>query len=147
MEENKEIIEDQKEKEEEVKKVKEEEFNEIKNEEDESNQLLNENKDNINGQKKEPLINNNENIEIKYDNDNHDNLKNINNDNNLENNQNLIITDYIITIQYSKILHIPYFIFGNMLNFYFPCHKFETKVINLSQMPTPPFAIVITDCK
>ena len=155
MEENKEITDDKIEKD--VEKEKDEEFNEIKNEEEESKQLLIEkdknediniiNKDINNEQKKESLINNKEIIEIKSDNDNHDIPKNIKNEQNLENNPNLMITDYLITIQYSKVFHIPYFIFGNMLNFYFPFHKFEKKVINLSQMPTPTFAIVITQYK
>jgi len=149
MEENKDIIiENKGEKEEEIKKG---EYNGIKNEEDEKNQLLNEKDKNeelniINKDKneniKETLINNNDKIEI--NNNNIDN--NINN--NIENkNKNLMITDYLITIQYSKIFHIPYFFFGNMINFFPPCHKFEKKKINLSQMPTPPFAIVITQCK
>ena len=83
-------------------------------------------------------------------NDNEKNWNNnqINNIKNIENNNNnLVIGDYLITIQYTKIFHIPYFIFGNIFNFYCPCKKFNSQVINLSQMPTPPFGIVVNDCK
>ena len=62
-------------------------------------------------------------------------------------NKNTMITDYIIKMQYSKFLHIPYFIFGNVLHLYCPCSKFNSERINLSKMPTPPFAITITGCK
>ena len=62
-------------------------------------------------------------------------------------NKNTMITDYIIKIQYSKFLRIPYFIFGNVLHFYCPCSKFKSERINLSKMPTPPFAITINGCK
>jgi len=62
-------------------------------------------------------------------------------------NKNTMITDYIIKIQYSKFLHIPYFIFGNVLHLYCPCYKFKSEKINLSKMPTPPFAITINGCK
>ena len=62
-------------------------------------------------------------------------------------NKNTMITDYIIKIQYSKFLHIPYFIFGNVLHLFCPCSKFKSERINLSKMPTPPFAISITGCK
>ena len=62
-------------------------------------------------------------------------------------NKNTMITDYIIKIQYSKFLHIPYFIFGNVLHLYCPCHKFKSERINLSKMPTPPFAISLNGCK
>ena len=61
--------------------------------------------------------------------------------------ENSIVGDYLITIQYTIYLHIPYFIFGNILNFYYPCYKFKSNQIYLSQMPTPPFGIVITQCK
>ena len=66
--------------------------------------------------------------------------------NNIENEKN-IIEDYLITIQYTKYFNIPYFIFGNMLNFYCPCYKFKTKIINLSKIPNPPFGIIIPECK
>ena len=62
-------------------------------------------------------------------------------------NLNLIIGDYLITIKKSKLLHIPYFTFGNVLNFYFFCQNFKSDKIKLSQMPTPPFGIIIEECK
>ena len=101
------------------------ENNENQNGEDENNNLL----------PKNDIVNNEASIGLK-------------NGNNIESNENdLIIGDYIITIQYSKLFHIPYFKFGNMLNFYCPCYKFKSPEINLSQMPTPPFGIVTNQCK
>ena len=66
-----------------------------------------------------------------------------------KNNENLnkIITDYIITIQYTKFLKIPYFIFADIIHFYFPCQKFNLKEIKLSEIPTPPFALIAKECK
>ena len=57
------------------------------------------------------------------------------------------INEYLITIQYSKCLHIPYFIFSNIFHFYFPCKRFHSNQIKLSEMPTPPFAVVRSECK
>jgi len=62
-------------------------------------------------------------------------------------NNNQEIYDYLINIQYSKIFHFPYFYFGNIFHFYFPCQKFSSNQVKLSEMPTPPFAIVRTECK
>ena len=141
MEENNQIISDDKKEEEECK--------------NEENKLLLENNknDNINDNKNEK-INDTEEKEFKigepFLNDNAKNWNNgpINNiNNNIENNNNLVIGDYLITIQYTKMFHIPYFIFGNIFNFYCPCKKFKSPVINLSQIPTPPFGVVLTDCK
>ena len=87
----------------------------------------------------EPFLNANVNL-------NNGEINNINNNIDKKNN-NAIIGDYLVTIQYTKILHIPYFVFGNICNFYCPCKKFKSKAINLSQMPTPPFGIVVNDCK
>ena len=146
------------------------ENNENQNGEDENNNLLPKNdivnneasiglKNGNNEEDKNNIVNNvNDNIENKIDNDNIEEDKNplikkdneniIKNGNNIENNENdLIIGDYIITIQYTKLFHIPYFKFGNMLNFYCPCYKFKSPEINLSQMPTPPFGIVTNQCK
>lgn len=100
----------------------------IDNEKDEEENLLNNNKDIINSKEKEEIINNiNNKVEDK--------------------NPNLIIGDYLITIKKSKLLHIPYFTFGNVLNFYFFCQNFKSDKIKLSQMPTPPFGIIIEECK
>ena len=164
--------ENEKEKErEEINEIKE--YNKSKNGENENNNLLLKNdKDNVeasiglkngnNEKDKNNLINNendinenkinNNNIEedknplIEKDNENNENS--IKNGNNIENNEkDLIIGDYIITIQYTKLFHIPYFKFGNIVNFYFPCYKFKSAEINLSEMPTPPFGIVTSQCK
>ena len=134
------------------------EDNKENNEEEESNKLLNEeeknndiNSNNINEENK---VNNNENMENKQNiidttnNTNNNLIINPNTNTNTENkNGNLIIGDYLITIQYSKLLHIPYFKFGNMLHFYCPCFKFKSNKITLSQMPTPPFGINTAECK
>ena len=115
---------------------------EIKNEEDNKKLLIEEDNKNINIKNSDNYINK-QNTETLLSKDNI-----INTNNNIENeNKNVIISDYIISIQYSKILHIPYFIFGNMLFFFCPCYKFKSEIINLSQMPTPPFGIVISECK
>lgn len=136
------------------------EDNKENNEEEESNKLLNEeeknnfiNGNNINVENKEPIVNNNENMENKQNiintmNNNNNLIINSNTNTNTANiNGNLIIGDYLITIQYTKLLHIPYFKFGNMLHFYCPCFKFKSNKITLSQMPTPPFGINTEQCK
>lgn len=64
-----------------------------------------------------------------------------------ENSNETVITDYLITIQYTKYFKIPYFIFSKIIHFYFPCTKFQSGQINLSQIQTPPFAIVTEGCK
>ena len=99
----------------------------------------NENENIINTKNEEVILTNNnkENIEVKNEQQVNNNIKN----------ENTIISDYLITIQYTKYFNIPYFIFGNMLNFYCPCHEFKSKVVNLSQIPTPPFGICISECK
>ena len=115
--------------------IKDEECNNLLTEKDK-----NENEEEFIKVKSEEVIltnNNKENIEVK-------NEKQINNN---TKNENGIIQDYLITIQYTKYFHIPYFIFGNMVNFYCPCYKFNSKIINLSQIPTPPFGINISECK
>lgn len=117
----------------------------LKDEDEECNNLLtekdkNENEEEFIKVKNEKVIltnNNKENIDVK-------NEQQINNN---TQNENAIIQDYLITIQYTKYFHIPYFIFGNMVNFYCPCYKFNSKIINLSQIPTPPFGINISECK
>jgi len=117
----------------------------LKDEDEECNNLLtekdkNENEEEFIKVKNEEVIltnNNKENIDVK-------NEQQINNN---TQNENAIIQDYLITIQYTKYFHIPYFIFGNMVNFYCPCYKFNSKIINLSQIPTPPFGINISECK
>ena len=80
---------------------------------------------------------------------------NISTENNVINNADIIMDlngknrtiDHLITIQYSKIFRFPYFIFGGMLHFYCPRKKFASNPIKLSEMPTPPFAVVRTECK
>ena len=127
--------------------------NKLENIEDEINNLLPEN-DNTN------IIQININKNNNFEPNKERNIKTKNSMNNINNNtfinieenkkikdENLIVGDYLITIQYTKYLHIPYFIFGNILNFYCPCYKFKSNQIYLSQMPTPPFGIVITQCK
>ncbi len=76
-----------------------------------------------------------------------DNDKDEFNKNDIEKEKNTIITDYLITIQYTKYFNIPYFIFSKIIHLYFPCTKFQMGQINLSQIPTPPFAIVTEGCK
>ena len=86
--------------------------------------------------------------EEKKDEENKENIIDENlNINNNQNYPNQEILEHIITIKYSKILHIPYFIFGNMFFFYFPFKRFPSDQINLSEMPTPPFAVVRKECK
>ena len=106
---------------------------------------------------KENIINDNEKMLINEDNKENNIIipkkeeiieKNIN----INNNQNQIqsnqeILEHIITIKYSKILKIPYFIFGNIFHFYFPFKRFPSDQIRLSEMPTPPFAVVRKECK
>lgn len=118
-----------------------------------NNNIINE-EENIN------LLNDNENnesinaIKIKDDNINPgikesllknkiDEIPKINNNEN----EKKIICDYVMTIQYTKFMKIPYFIFGNIINIYFPGYKFESQQINLSQIPTPPFTITKNGCK
>ena len=61
-------------------------------------------------------------------------------------NQNEVF-DYLIKIKYSKFLCIPYFYFGNIFHFYFSCQSFSSNPIKLSKIPTPPFAIIRSECK
>ena len=128
-------------------------YNKLENIEDEINNLLPENH---NTNIIQININKNNNLEPKkeriIETKNSMNNININTFINSEENkkikdENSIVGDYLITIQYTIYLHIPYFIFGNILNFYYPCYKFKSNQIYLSQMPTPPFGIVITQCK
>ena len=118
--------------------IKDEECNNLLTEKDKNE---NENEEEFIKVKNEEVIltnnNNKENIEVKNEQQINNNTKN----------ENGIIQDYLITIQYTKYFHIPYFIFGNMVNFYCPCYKFNSKIINLSQIPTPPFGINISECK
>ena len=120
------------------------EYNEIPNEEDEDNNLLPKNDDKNNDEQKEES-----NKEVLNSNNNNINTNSIINpeEKNEIKDENLMVGDYLITILYTKYLHIPYFIFGNIFNFYFPCKKFKSNQIYLSQMPTPPFGIVMTQCK
>ena len=118
-----------------IDNIKDEECNNLLTEKDK-----NENEEEFIKAKNEEVIltnNNKENIDVK-------NEQQINNN---TTNENAIIQDYLITIQYTKYFHIPYFIFGSMVNFYYPCYKFKSKIINLSQIPTPPFGINISECK
>ena len=106
---------------------------------------------------KENIINDNEKMLINEDNkDNNiiiskkeeiieENININNNQNQIQPNQEIL--EHIITIKYSKILKIPYFIFGNIFHFYFPFKRFPSEQIRLSEMPTPPFAIVRKECK
>ena len=144
-EENKkeEIIDEEKIDEEKIEENKKEENN--KNEEKKEEEKKDEeNKENI----KEKIFINEDNKENniiipKKENIIDENL-NINNNQNYPNQE---ILEHIITIKYSKILHIPYFIFGNMFHFYLPFKRFPSDQINLSEMPTPPFAVVRKECK
>lgn len=69
------------------------------------------------------------------------------NTNTYNDNQNKNETfDHLITIKYSKIFRIPYFIFGGVFHFYFPCKSFPSNPIKLSEMPTPPFAVIRSEC-
>ena len=118
--------------------------------------LINE-KENIDEENKENNINDNEKMLINEDNkDNNiiiskkeeiieENININNNQNQIQQNQEIL--EHIITIKYSKILKIPYFIFGNIFHFYFPFKRFPSDQIRLSEMPTPPFAVVRKECK
>ena len=126
--------------------IEKEDINENKdniNDEESNNLLIKKDKnvnENIINTKNEEIIltnNNKENIEVKNEQQVINNIKN----------ENTIIGDYLITIQYTKYFKIPYFIFGNTVNFYCPFHGFKSKIINLSQIPTPPFGICISECK
>ena len=89
-------------------------------------------------------------IEIEENKNNEqNNEQNVNNNNNdlVKQNNNVMIKDYLITIQYTKLFKIPYFIFDNIINIYFPCCKFNSETVKLSQMPTPPFCIIKNICK
>lgn len=72
---------------------------------------------------------------------------NTNTNQNQENENQTLIYDYIITIQYSKFLCIPYFYFRNIIYFYFPCQSFLSNKIKLSELSTPPFAVIRSECK
>ena len=117
------------------KNNKENSTNIIQNIVEEKNSLIN----------KTNNINENINSNILLSND--ENIMNTNNiiNQKMENNKEII--DYFITIQYSKLLHIPYFKFGNIFHFYFPCKHFTSNQIKLSEMPTPPFAVIRSECK
>ena len=142
MEEKEEIVEDNKD-DEKLIYNKDEDHNKIKNEEEDDKLLIKEEnkEDNIinNDIKNNDIIIKEENNEQKNDNNNNNNLK--------TQNSKEMITDYLIKIQYTKLFRFPYFIFCNMINIYFPCYKFESETIYLTQMPTPPFCIVKNDCK
>ena len=105
----------------------------------ENDEIINEIK--LKDELKESLLNNNDESNTK-------DIKEeiIKNDDNNENG-NKIITDYIITIQYTKLLKIPYFIFADIIHFYFPCQKFNLNEIKLSEISTPPFAVITKECK
>ena len=106
---------------------------------------------------KENIINDNEKMLINEDNKDNNIIipkkeEIIEENVNINNNQNQIqpnqeILEHIITIKYSKILKIPYFIFGNIFHFYLPFKRFPSDQIRLSEMPTPPFAVVRKECK
>ena len=106
---------------------------------------------------KENIINDNEKMLINEDNKDNNIIipkkeEIIDENVNINNNQNQIqpnqeILEHIITIKYSKILKIPYFIFGNIFHFYLPFKRFPSDQIRLSEMPTPPFAVVRKECK
>ena len=106
---------------------------------------------------KENIINDNEKMLINEDNKENniiipkkeeiiqENININNNQNQIQQNQEIL--EHIITIKYSKILKIPYFIFGNIFHFYLPFKRFPSDQIRLSEMPTPPFAVVRKECK
>ncbi len=89
----------------------------------------------------------NENINSNILLSNDENIVNTNNNWNQKMVKNKEIIAYFLTIQYSKLLHIPYFKFGNIFHFYFPCKHFTSNQIKLSEMPTPPFAVIRSECK
>lgn len=64
-----------------------------------------------------------------------------------ENGKQIEVYDYLIKIKYSKFLCIPYFYFGNIFHFYFSCQSFSSNPIKLSEIPTPPFAVIRSECK
>ena len=107
---------------------KNEDNKEIKNEEENVGLLIEIEENKINEQNNEQNVNNNNNDLVKQ-------------------NNNVMIKDYLITIQYTKLFKIPYFIFDNIINIYFPCCKFNSETVKLSQMPTPPFCIIKNICK
>ena len=123
----------------------EEENKKIKNSEEDN--LLdvdkkNENTDNTK-EINEPLLTNNM--------DDKNNIQNesakMNNNVNQNTNNNSIISDYIVKMQYTKLFKIPYFPFHQVTNIYFPCTKFNSEKIYLSQIQTPPFVIAKSGCK
>ena len=130
------------------KKEKVEKINNNVNEEEKDNLIYQkENTENLN----DININFKEKIQAPFLNNNEDNTKIIKEEiirtNNNYENENKIITDYIITIQYTKILKIPYFIFADIIHFYFPYYKFKSIEIKLSEISTPPFALITKECK
>ena len=121
---------------------------------------INTNEDNKenNFEENNKLLLENENDKLKEDNNINENNENIistnsNNNNNIQNNgiqnnnNNMVIGDYLITMQYTKFLRIPYFKFGNIIHFYCPYYKFKSPKIALSQLPNPPFGIIKKECK
>ena len=130
------------------KKEKVEKINNNVNEEEKDNLIYQkENTENLN----DININFKEKIQAPFLNNNEDNTKIIKEEiirtNNNYENENKIITDYIITIQYTKILKIPYFIFADIIHFYFPYYKFKSIEMKLSEISTPPFALITKECK
>ena len=103
-----------------------------------------ENKENVNKEllQTEKIDTDNKNIVIT-----NQEIINTNTNQNQENENQTRINDYIITIQYSKFLCIPYFYFRNIIYFYFPCQSFLSNKIKLSELPTPPFAVIRSECK
>ena len=97
--------------------------------------------------------------ESKYKFENNDNNKNIisnkkdiikldiSKNSNFESGNQLEVYDYLIKIKYSKFLSIPYFYFGNIFHFYFSCQSFSSNPIKISEIPTPPFAVIRSECK
>ena len=130
------------------KKEKVEKINNNVNEEEKDNLIYQkENTENLN----DININFKEKIQAPFLNNNEDTTKIIKEEiirtNNNYENENKIITDYIITIQYTKILKIPYFIFADIIHFYFPYYKFKSIEMKLSEISTPPFALITKECK
>ena len=91
----------------------------------------------------------NENSEYSSDIKNNDPLNNqqsnnqiqiIESENNLKKNK-IIDRDYIVSIERSCILKIPYFIFGRTTHFYFFCHRIKKKQYKLSEIPHPYFTL------
>ena len=92
----------------------------------------------------------------KLENNNYNNIIPKNEDiSNIEINKNKItesenkiqLNDYLITIRYTNLICIPYFYFGNIFHFYFSCQSFSSNPIKLSEIPTPPFAVIRSECK